>query len=403
MRKIIVAIIAISFCTRLSAEYIDYRGHNIDSLERVVASWTPQMIDAASDDELKALVLNWTELAQGNLNINRTKSLYYARRIIPVAEERNWRKAQWDAYKIIGQHFWAAEQLDSATYYYKKAMYAVDKMAEGETNSQNPEGYTKEEVDDLRSSLFGTIGNLYSVQDMIDSAMVYYGLAGEIFKDYGWFTSCSVLYYNMGETYLGVKDLSNAKDCYSQALDYAYQANDSLWIASSLKGLGGLYLDQGKTTRALKCLKEADRYFSIHEDEELRFRLETVDFMGQVLSRQKQNLLMILLGAILVLALSVSVAVITRKLRRTETEKEEVEEILEETIAETPVTPDVKLNDREMAILKMLSEGKETAEMADALCLSTETIKWYRKRLLFKFDVTSAAALMAEVYKRGIL
>jgi len=162
-------------------------------------------------------------------------------------------------------------------------------------------------------------------------------------------------------------------------------------------------MDKGRTTKALKYLKEADKYFSIHEDEELRSRLETVDFMGQVLSAQKKSLTLVLIGLGVILILLGLVFVIAKKLKKAEVEKEEVAEFIEETIAETPSVPDIKLNDREVAILKMLSEGKETAEMADNLCLSSETIKWYRKRLLAKFDVTSAPALIAEAYKRGIL
>ncbi len=55
--------------------------------------------------------------------------------------------------------------------------------------------------------------------------------------------------------------------------------------------------------------------------------------------------------------------------------KSEVEAILEETIAESIAIPDVKLNDRELSILKMLADGKECAEQADVLCLSSETVK----------------------------
>ena len=51
----------------------------------------------------------------------------------------------------------------------------------------------------------------------------------------------------------------------------------------------------------------------------------------------------------------------------------------------------------------VLSEGKETAEIADRLCLGTETIKWYRKRLRAKFGVTSSAAVVAEAIRRGMI
>ena len=392
MRRFLLFAIALFVCYVLSAdEYVDHRGHPVDSLERVVAAWTPQMIDSASEEELKSLVRNWIELMQGNLQINPVKSDYYAGRILEVACPRGWFNAQYDAYKILGQGFWARDQYDSAAVYFKHALDAVSCIEEGKAS------------DDLKSSLYGAIGNLYSIQDSIDLAMEYYGKAGEIFRKYGWLNSCSVLYYNMGETWLDAGEQDKAEECYEESLRFALEAKDSLWIASAYKGLGSLYLAQGKTTRALRSLRRADQYFSIHEDEELNSRLETVDCIGQVLDLQKRRLRLDLLALLLIVLLAGSVAFVALRLKKSETEKAEVSELLEETISEIPAVPDVKLNDRELAILRMLAEGKETAEMAEALFLSAETIKWYRKRLLVKFDVTTAPALVSEAYKKGIL
>lgn len=404
MKRLITFLIFLSvFCTSKAVGYNDHRGYNIDSLERVAAAWTPLMIESATDEQLQEYDLTWRALMDGNLNINSKKSEYYARKILSSIKGKGWYLSEFYPCKILGQCFWASEQYDSATFYYKKALDLTLKMSSEEINPATNKQFTEIDIDDSKSSLLGAIGNLFSIQDMIDSAMVYYDNAGDIFKRHGWLNSCSVLYYNMGETWLGAGELSKAEGCYHEALDYAKQANDSLWIATSLKGLGGLYLGKGRTTKALKCLKEADKYYSIHEDEELRDRLETVDFMGQVLSQQKKNLTLVLVALAFILILAGAVVTIARRLHKANIEKEEVAEFIEETIAEAPVLPEIKLNDREVAILKMLSEGKETAEMADTLCLSPETIKWYRKRLLAKFDVSSAAALVAEAIKRGVI
>jgi len=400
--SVIIVAICISFISRADG-YHDHRGHNIDSLERVVAPWTPQMIDSSSDEQLSDLINAWRELMLGNLQINPVKAEYYARRTLNLATKKRWSHSEWDACKVIGQTFWQNEQYDSATFYFKRALAAVERMAAGETNFMNPEGYDKETIDDDLSSLYGAIGNLYSIQDSVETAMRYYEMAGEIFKEHGWLTSCSVLYYNMGETWGAADDLVTAKQCYETALDYAHQSNDSLWVAESLKGLGALYLTKGRTAKALKYLSEADKYYSIHEDEELSARLETVDYIGQVLSLQKKSLKMVILSIIFIVALFGVIAYVVMRLRKAKVEKEEVAEFIEETIAEAPKQIDFKLNDREIAILKMLSEGKETSAMADILCLSPETIKWYRKRLLSKFDVTSSAALVSEALKRGII
>lgn len=404
MKRLITVLIFLSAYSIVKVDgYNDHRGYNIDSLERVAATWTPQMIENASDEQLHEYDLTWRALMDGYLNINSKKSEYYARKILSALKGKEWNLSEFYPNKIIGQCFWASDQYDSATFYYKKALDLVKNMSSGEVNPITGKEYTKADIDDSKSSLYGAIGNLFSIQGMIDSAMVYYNAAGEIFKKHGWLNSCSVLYYNMGETWLEERDLSQAESCYYEALDYAKQANDSLWIATSLKGLGGLFLEKGKTTKALKALKEADNYFSIHEDEELIDRLETVDFIGQVLSQQKKNLSITFVALAFMFILSGAVVVIAKMLHKANVEKEEVAVFIEETIAEAPKLPEIKLNDREFAILRMLSEGKETAEMADTLCLSPETIKWYRKRLLAKFDVTSAAALVAEAIKRGVI
>ena len=47
---------ALAPCTTLRAgAYNDHRGHNLDSLERAVARWTPQAVDIASEMELLQL------------------------------------------------------------------------------------------------------------------------------------------------------------------------------------------------------------------------------------------------------------------------------------------------------------------------------------------------------------
>lgn len=274
-----------------------------------VRQLSPCVTSQSSLKLLQSLVRNWIELMQGNLQINPVKSDYYAGRILEVACPRGWFNAQYDAYKILGQGFWARDQYDSAAVYFKHALDAVSCIEEGKA------------TDDLKSSLYGAIGNLYSIQDSIDLAMEYYGKAGEIFRKYGWLNSCSVLYYNMGETWLDAGEQDKAEECYEESLRFALEAKDSLWIASAYKGLGSLYLAQGKTTRALRSLRRADQYFSIHEDEELNSRLETVDCIGQVLDLQKRRLRLDLLALLLIVLLAGSVTFVALRLKKSETYK----------------------------------------------------------------------------------
>lgn len=422
MKRIAALIIAAMLCHLAGADgYVDHRGHNVDSLETVVARWTAPMISTATDEQLSQLVTDWRELMLGYLQINAVKSEYYARQALKVAEDRDWPLSVFDASKVIGQHFWAKDQYDSAAFYYEKALHAVDQMATGATTPRNPDGYDETEIDNAYSAMYGTLGNLYSIQDSLTTAMAYYEKALEIFKRHDWLSSCSVCYYNMGETSLDAGDTKNAKRYYHEALGYARQANDSLWIASSLTGFGSLYLSTGKTRKALRCLDEADKYFSIHEDEELFARMETLDFTGQVLRMQKRGLAWTFAGAMAGLVLMLSLFYVSRMLRHARKEQKETEAVFDETLNEmkpepvapcddaatqpgpAPQKPQIKLNDRETAILQLLSLGRTTPQIADAICLGPETVKWYRKKLLVKFDVSSTVELVIKAKESGII
>lgn len=68
-----------------------------------------------------------------------------------------------------------------------------------------------------------------------------------------------------------------------------------------------------------------------------------------------------------------------------------------EAPAGPPITP------REREILDFLSKGYTTPQIAEGLGLSAETVKWYRKKLLAKFDVANAAELVIIAKRDGVI
>ena len=396
-RLLFAVVIAVASCPQLMSGYNDHRGHNVDSLEAVVARWTQQDIDTASDSALSRLLLDYEELMQGYLQTNGIKSEYYARKLLGLGQKKGWQNSVKDAAKIIGQHFWAKDQYDSAAFYYNIALAALDKMAAGATSPTNPEGYDQKQLDDGYSSMYGTLGNLYNMMGDLDKAFEYYDRAGEIFDRYGWNESNAVLHYNMGETWLEEKEYGKARECYEKALDYGRAAGDSLWIASPLKGLGALYLAEGRTRKGLQCLEEADKYFSLHEDQEFRARLETLDIMGKLLREQRRHLVWAICALAAIAMLSAAALLLGRRLRRSRRDNREVGAVLEETIGEIKVPQGApELSQREMEILRLMSEGFTGPQIADKIFLSPETIKWYRKKLLAKFDAANTPELIAK-------
>ena len=102
--------------------------------------------------------------------------------------------------------------------------------------------------------------------------------------------------------------------------------------------------------------------------------------------------------------LAASAFLLGRKLRRSRKDNKEVGDVLEETIGEINVpqgTPE--LSEREMEILRLMSEGFTGPQIADKIYLSPETIKWYRKKLLVKFDAANTPELISKAKNARIL
>ena len=405
MRRIGIILLLTALSSARVLAYNDHRGHNLDSLERVVAKWTPDAIDRASTRELVDLNRAFRDLMLGYSALNGEKCAFYARQALSVSEPRGWEEANADAFRYLGQCFWASEKYDSSLFYYRKALVAVERMADGATSPTAPEGYSELAIDDTRSALYGAIGNLYNMMDSIPQAMDWYGKAGAIFDKYGWNQSNAILYYNIGETWVEQGELRKATQAYEKALGYAQ--GDSLMVAMAQKGLGRVYMEQGKTGKALKHLHKADEYFSSHDKEELTFTKENFEYMSAALLTQRKQMIFIALGAVLILSLLLIVLLIGKKLRRSRKEQAEVSAVLEETIQETRrplLDEDIPhLSAREKEILDLLTKGYTTPQIAEGLGLSPETVKWYRKKLLVKFDVANTAELTSTVKDMGLI
>ena len=386
----------------LRAEYTDHRRKNLDSLENVVVKYTPDRIENATEEELSDLINAYDNLMNGYLQINRERSILFARKQIALASKKGWLVKKSDAEKTLGKHFWAMEQYDSAMFYYMNALSYVDKIAKIAADPDNSNGYGQATADDSYSSLYGAIGNLYNMMDSIPKAMEYYRMAGEIFDKYGWNESNSILYHNIGETYLDLKDYPQARENYEKSLHYALASGDTLQISSAYTGLGALYLELGRTRKALKYLKEADNYYSLHEDQEFRARIETLDLMGQVLSLQKKQLRTITLTAILLALLTVILAAVLRKAWIFRRQRDAADEAIDEAIEEGK-SDETTLTERETEILPLIASGMTSPQIADKLFLSLSTIKWHRKRLLEKFDSANTAELISKAKEKGFI
>lgn len=389
-------------------QYTDHRDHELDSLETVVAPWTEARIAKATPEERSMIADAWHDLMWGYSNINPGRSLYFARRNMELCQQELWLNQALQSAKMIGQHHWAAGQTDSAMAYFNKALTIADRMALKEPLPGKPDGYKQSTIDDAYSGVYGAIGNLYASMDSIPQAMEYYRKCGDLLEKNGWNESSSVLYQNMGETWLDAGNLKEAETSYNKALQFGVAADDSLLVANARAGLGALYLEQGKTTKALRQLRAADEYFSTHEDQEYRSRLYTLDVTGKVLEAQKRQTRTIAIGAFVLAALLLCLVLLLLRALRLSKEKKAADEVIGEMISaseeKAPAAGDLpKLTDRERDILALVAKGLTNKEIASKLYLTEQTIKWYRMRLTAKFEAKNATELIAKAKELGIV
>ena len=208
---------------------------------------------------------------------------------------------------------------------------------------------------------------------------------------------------------MGEKEYKKALPAYERALQYAREAGDSLLYANACKGLGGLYMDTGRTGKALRYLREAEKYYVLHDDQEFRSRMENLDFMGQVLEKQRLHLVWGLVLLFVAVLLAGGVLLLLRRLRRSERLQTEAAVVMDETLEDlhrvsTPsVSEAPELSEREKEVLSLLSKGYTAPQIAEALCLSPETIKWYRKKLLVKLDVANTPEMISRAKDWGLV
>lgn len=68
-----------------------------------------------------------------------------------------------------------------------------------------------------------------------------------------------------------------------------------------------------------------------------------------------------------------------------------------------PTYPKIQLTKQEIRILAFVAEGLTTPLIAARMCLSPETIKWYRRRIMQKFSASTSAEVVRKAIEENII
>ena len=250
----------------LRAEYMDHRNRHVDSLECVLQSGS-----TLSDEELIAI---YKDLMWGYMQTNGEKTREYAEKALEMSRRhKDWVYSECDALRILGINAYGMNDYERALEYYMEALNVAERM-----HGQ----YKESSVDDVMSSLYGSIGNLYNMQDQVHLAIEYYQKALPLFEKHGWVESATILYNNVAELYNSMGNNEMAERNWNRALETAEASGDEGMIALPHKGLGCKYTAAGRYDDAEPHLTAAYSYYSKNKDEENDAYIEIITAMGRV-------------------------------------------------------------------------------------------------------------------------
>ncbi len=240
-------------CLAGYGQYSDHRNRNVDSLEMV--------LNGSNPPQGQELMKAYNNLMWGYLNTDGAKSRQYALKAIDLSYEENMLNARADALRVLGLIAYGNDDYDVAIEYYNHALEVSDSM-------KNDSRYSESDIDDNLSVIYGSIANVYNMQDKVHLAIHYYQKALPIFEKYGWLESTAVLYYNIGELYNSMGNSDEARSNYLMAVDAAQKSGDSLLVAMSHKGLVAIYNDAGDMAKVEEAANVCYEYYRNHIEEE---------------------------------------------------------------------------------------------------------------------------------------
>ena len=130
--------------------------------------------------------------------------------------------------------------------------------------------------------------------------------------------------------------------------------------------------------------------------------------MRRVLVQQKKQLRWLFWGALCLVVLTVALMLYVRRNVLLKRKNTAADEVIEEAITQMGNSSgkenhEVELTDRERQILQFIAQGKTSPQIAEKMYLSLPTIKWYRKKLLVKFEASNTADLVFKAKEKGLI
>ena len=265
--SLLVTLLTLLMPVAAVAQYADHRGRYVDSLETVLASANPPQ----GNNLMKA----YNDLAWGYLQTDGKKSTEFAHKLLAMTYPVKAMNMRVNALRLLGLHAYGRNDYDEALGYFDQALAVTDSM-------RSESRYTERDIDDNLSTLYGTIANVYNMQDEAILAIDYYQKALPIFEKYNWLESQTILYHNIAELYLSMGNTEEAERNFLLAVEKGTASGDSLMMALPQYGLSIIYTEQGNYVQASEAINKSYSYYVNHRDQEPQGYLQALAGMTKL-------------------------------------------------------------------------------------------------------------------------
>ena len=245
--------------------YNDHRVQKLDSIEQHLLAHRASMTD---EEQMGCL----SQLMRGYLPRDSKKHDRYCREALAMSYRHNWLNSRKEALTQLGLQHYGQDKYEESERYFRWALAVTDSM-------KGDKRYTEEDIDDNYSQLYGSLGNLYNIQDKALLAIGMYQKALPIFEKHGWLESETTLHHVVGELWFSMGNSEKAEQEYLKGIRTGEASGDSLMMALPRRGLVKVYLDKGDYDKARQTVTPAYEYYKAHRDEEDEDYAETLASM----------------------------------------------------------------------------------------------------------------------------
>lgn len=203
------------------------------------------------NDSLK--VKHYHKIAESYVSKDTTKSVFYLRKGLELAQKINWNDGIAQSYLLVGEHY-------RLSYHYEKAASNF-KLALSKTKNKT-----------IQANTYFSIGQVYLEESNYTKALATFHQSLQLFESTKDKNGIIKVLLSMGSLYTGLGKNKEALDTYNRALKISKEASNFKQDII-LRGIGTVYYNYGDTKKSLAYLEKSLSLIKLKKDANLESRL----------------------------------------------------------------------------------------------------------------------------------